>query len=115
MTALRTIAHVVADRRDVSFNLLLGPVKRRPVAWARQEAFHIARQLTGISYAEIGRFFNWRHHTSVIYGVAQVRERMRCDGAYDLEIEDMIEEARARLGVFQSRRNLPVFKSVRAA
>ena len=56
---------------------LLGQSRKRPIAIARQIAMYIMRELTELSYPEIGREFGGRDHTTVIHAVQKVQNVMQ--------------------------------------
>ncbi len=50
----------------------------RPIAFPRQVAMHLIKELTDLSYPEIGKQFNDKHHSTVMYSVdkiAKLREQ----------------------------------------
>jgi chromosomal replication initiator protein len=53
--------------------------RKRPRAWARQEAMHLALMLTPHSTVRIGQFFGGRDHSTVIEADRRVAERRRRD------------------------------------
>jgi len=48
----------------------------RAIAYPRQVAMYIAKQLTGASLPEIGRAFGGKHHTTVLHSIKKI-ERLR--------------------------------------
>lgn len=60
----------VAEKTGVTPKQILGSSRKRNIVRARQLAMWGARQ-HGVSFPEIGRFFN-RDHTTVIHGVKMV-------------------------------------------
>jgi chromosomal replication initiator protein len=49
------------------------------LAWPRQVAIHLARDLTGASLPTIGKAFGGRNHTTVMHACKRVSERMKND------------------------------------
>ncbi|HEX3803972.1 MAG TPA: chromosomal replication initiator protein DnaA [Solirubrobacteraceae bacterium] len=49
------------------------------LAWPRQVAIHLARDLTGASLPSIGKAFGGRNHTTVMHACKRVSERMKND------------------------------------
>jgi chromosomal replication initiator protein len=45
-------------------------------SFSRQVAMYLARNVAGWSTTRIGRFYNGRHHTTVLYAIAKI-ERLR--------------------------------------
>ena len=57
---------------------------RQPVAFARQVAMYLARELTDATLPAIGRAFGNRNHTTVMHACKRTAERMAADReAYD--------------------------------
>lgn len=76
----RTPAEVIAATAAL-FNLtpedITGASRKRPVAIARQIAMYVVRELTELSYPEIGRAFGGKDHTTVMHAVGRVQELMQ--------------------------------------
>jgi chromosomal replication initiator protein len=69
--------------------------KRAPhLAWPRQLAMYLARELTGASLAEIGRRFGDRNHATVLHAHRQGAQRL----AVDSDAAKVVERLRASLG-----------------
>ena len=70
---------------------------------SRQISMYLAKQVGGWSTVKIGRFYNGRHHTTVLHAIQKV-QRLRCeDESIDALIEVLTaalreEVARTRLG-----------------
>jgi chromosomal replication initiator protein len=64
---LKAIAAAVGRQFDVSVADLRSKSRLHSVTAARGVAMHLARELAGASYAEIGRYFGNRDHTTVIH------------------------------------------------
>jgi chromosomal replication initiator protein len=71
--------------------------KRRShsVVGPRQIAMYLARKLTPMSLEEIGGYFGGRDHSTVIYAVQKVADRMRVDGEYARRVSEVERLARA--------------------
>ena len=65
--------------------------RERAAAHARQVGMYIARELTPCSYPRIGRAFGKRDHTTIMYAVKVVEERMADDGAMRIAIRGLID------------------------
>jgi chromosomal replication initiator protein len=64
---LKAIAAAVGKHFEISVGDLRGKSRLQSVAAARGLAMHLARTLTGASFAEIGRYFGNRDHTTVMH------------------------------------------------
>ncbi len=65
------------------YGLKVGEIKSKtnskPIAFPRQVAMYLCKQLTDLSYPEIGRQFNDKHHSTVMYSVAKIEELRTSD------------------------------------
>ncbi len=85
----------VAKQFGLHVNDLRGNRRTQDVAYARQIAMYLARDLTETSLPQIGARFGGRHHTTVIYAVDKV-QRQLTDGR-DTQMQDLIAVISARL------------------
>ena len=51
----------------------------KPIAFPRQMAMYLCRKLTGLSYPEIGRLFNDKHHSTVMHSVEKIERLIEDD------------------------------------
>jgi chromosomal replication initiator protein len=63
----RRVTAVVAGHFGLTAGELKSKSRRQTVAEARSLAMHLARRVSGASYAEIGRHFGGRDHTTVLH------------------------------------------------
>lgn len=84
----RTVAEIqeaTCERLGVSPEALNSPDRSARVAWARQVAMYLARELTDETLPAIGRAFGGRNHTTVLHACRRATERMASDAeAYEL-------------------------------
>lgn len=71
---VRRIQRVVAERFDITVQELIGKSRHHGLIAPRHIAMYLAKQLTTLSYPQIGRMFGGRDHTSIIYAVGKVGE-----------------------------------------
>ena len=68
----------------LSIDELLSTSRAAPVAWPRQVAMYLARELTDQTLPAIGRAFGGRNHTTVMHACRRTAERIATDPeAYD--------------------------------
>jgi chromosomal replication initiator protein len=68
----------------VSMDQLLSTSRAAPVAWPRQVAMYLSRELTDQTLPAIGRAFGGRNHTTVLHACRRTAERIATDpDAYD--------------------------------
>jgi chromosomal replication initiator protein len=90
--AARTIADIQAaacEHFGVSSDELLSSARTARVAWPRQVAMYLARELTGESLPAIGRQFGGRDHTTVMHACRRTSARIVSDEAARQAVEDL--------------------------
>jgi chromosomal replication initiator protein len=78
----------------VTLEELLSPNRAARVAFARQVAMYLARELTDATLPAIGRAFGNRNHTTVLHACRRVAERI----AVDAEAYEAVQKLTAELG-----------------
>jgi len=68
------ILKVVAAHYGIKVVDLKSKSNSRPIAYPRQIAMFLCKQLTDLSYPEIGKIFNNKHHSTVIYSVEKIEK-----------------------------------------
>lgn len=71
---LRTIRSVVAAICEISVNELISARRHVPVCRARHIYYAVARDMTGQSLPQIGKYCGDRDHSTVLHGIAKVEE-----------------------------------------
>ena len=66
------IVRTVADHHDLQPNQLKAKSNERRIAYPRQIAMYLAKDLTNASLPEIGRAFGGKHHTTVLHSVQKI-------------------------------------------
>jgi chromosomal replication initiator protein len=77
--SIAEVQAVVATHFRLSVEELTSSSRTNAVAWPRQVAIHIARDLTGASLPAIGRAFGGRNHATVVHSCKRVSERLKND------------------------------------
>lgn len=67
------IKRVVARAAKITIDQMDSQDRRRFLAWPRQVAMYLARELTSNSYPMLGRLFGDRDHTTVLFAHAKVK------------------------------------------
>lgn len=67
-----TITRVVADEFGVSRALMMSHRRLKTLVHARQTAMWLTRELTPLSFPQIGRQFHGRDHTTIMHGCAKI-------------------------------------------
>lgn len=66
---------------------MVSPERRRHIAWPRQVAMYLTREITHRSLPSIGDAFGGRDHTTVIHAIRCVEQRMRDDPLMRADVE----------------------------
>jgi chromosomal replication initiator protein len=73
------IQRIVADYFNLSSQELKGKKRTKVIAFPRQLAMFIAREITEYSTTEVGLEFGGRDHTTVMHACQRIENRMRTD------------------------------------
>jgi chromosomal replication initiator protein len=77
--SLREIQELTCEAFGVSMDELLSSSRAQPLAWPRQVAMYLARELTDATLPAIGRAFGGRNHTTVLHAYRKTAERIAND------------------------------------
>lgn len=89
-TPLADIAAIAARYYTMPLRLLRSSSRKAPVVLARAVTIYLARQLTPLSYDEIGRYLGGRDHTTVMHSFNQLSKRLPTDRALRSAIDDLL-------------------------
>ncbi len=84
------ILRVVADNYNLSYSDLKGKKRTKNIAFPRQIAMYIAREITEYSTTELGFEFGGRDHTTVMHGCQKIEEMLKLDPNLDVKIQALI-------------------------
>jgi len=84
----------ICEAFGLSMDELLSTSRAAPVAWPRQVAMYLARELTDQTLPAIGRAFGGRNHTTVLHACKRTAERI----ATDREAFDTVRRLTEELG-----------------
>ena len=73
---VRAIIDVASELFNIPLEQIIGGSRRRNLVDARQIAMYVTRNMTDLSYPEIGRAFGDRDHTTVIHAVRKIERHM---------------------------------------
>jgi chromosomal replication initiator protein len=88
------ILKVVATHYGIKVSDMKTKSNARPVAYPRQVAMYMCKHLTDLSYPEIGKLFNNKHHSTVIYSVEKIDRLKHEDPAVENTIEMLTKHFR---------------------
>ena len=81
------IQAIVAAHYDIAVSDLVSASRTAKVAWPRQVAIYLARELTGTSLQAIGEAFGGRNHATVLHACKRVSERLVDDQQVGAELD----------------------------
>jgi len=81
----------VARHYGLKVNEIKSRSNSRQIAFPRQVAMYLCKQLTDLSYPEIGKLFNDKHHSTVMYSVDKIDGLLESDPDLDRTVREMQE------------------------
>jgi chromosomal replication initiator protein len=90
--SVRKICVAVADRTATPLNVMLKRTNAVRSVLPRQIAFYLCREFTQLSFPQIGVALGGYHHTTVLHGAAQIRDKRQTDSELDAAIADIERE-----------------------
>jgi len=105
------IKEVVARHNGLTVADLESPCRKKALAWPRQIAQYLCREMTPASYPEIGRAFGGRDHTTVLFSFRKL-EAMRAaseqlESILEIYRRDIHEAAEIRIAAEDAIRIVP--------
>jgi len=84
------IIRVIAENYGLTPNDLKGKKRTQNIAFARQLAMYIGKEMTEYSTTEIGKDFGGRDHTTVMHSVEKIKNLLITDPSLESNIEKLI-------------------------
>ena len=88
---LKDIEDVVIKHYNVSRNDIHSGNKSKNVALARQICMYITKELTESSYQEIGKYFGNKRHTTVIFAIKKIKEKIKSSVEFRSHTGNMVK------------------------
>ena len=85
-----TIQQLVASTYKLKVDELIDKKRTKRVAYPRQIAIYLTRELAGLSLPKIGECFGGRDHSTVIHAWEKIKKEREKDAALDKQIHDLI-------------------------
>ncbi len=89
-----TIDHIqrkVAEFFGIKLSDLRAQNRTKAIAFPRQIAMYISRQLTHASLSEVGRAFGGKDHTTVLHGVEKIQQMLQEDPKFKKTIDSITQ------------------------
>jgi chromosomal replication initiator protein len=90
---IKTIQDAVSDRFGLTVPELCSPRRSQAVAYPRQVAMYLSRELTDASLPKIGKAFGGRDHTTVIHATSKITRLI----SEDRSVYNLVQELTARI------------------
>ncbi len=88
------ILKTVASHYGLRVSDMKAKSNAKPVAFPRQVAMYLCRKLTELSYPEIGRLFNDKHHSTVMHSVEKIERMIEDDADFRRVIDGFLQTYR---------------------
>ena len=88
------ILRVVAQHYGLKVSDLKQKSNAKTIAFPRQVAMYLCKELTDLSYPEIGKVFADKHHSTVMYSVQQIKKMMDADAQFARTVEGLSKQFR---------------------
>ncbi len=96
--SVEAVKQAVAAYAGVSMDELISPSRTARVAWPRQLAIYLARELTGSPTTAIGHAFGGRNHATVLHACKRVVARLSDDPQTAVDIDELTRQLRGVAG-----------------
>jgi chromosomal replication initiator protein len=88
------ILKAVASHYGLRVSDMKAKSNAKPVAFPRQVAMYLCRKLTELSYPEIGRLFNDKHHSTVMHSVEKIGRMIEDDADFRRVVDGFLQPYR---------------------
>ncbi|RLA97626.1 MAG: chromosomal replication initiator protein DnaA, partial [Deltaproteobacteria bacterium] len=86
---IERVQEIVADYFNIKVRELKSKKRLRQLVIPRQVAMYLSKELTDASLVEIGEKFGGKDHSTVIYAIKKVEEKIEKDPAFQRFLEDI--------------------------
>lgn len=93
---IRLIQEQVAQHFDLKVDEFKAKKRTKAVAYPRQLAMYIAREITDASLPKIGEEFGGRDHTTVIHACEKIKHDVKTDVQVQQTVDQLIKQIRSR-------------------
>ena len=90
--SLDVIQKVIADNYQISVSDLKGKKRDKKFVIPRQIAIYISRELTEISYTELGNEFGGKDHSTIMTAYKKIADQIKVDSTLESKIQLYIRE-----------------------
>ena len=91
-----TILRYICKLYGLEESVVRGQQRIRDAVQARQIAMYLIRSMTNLSLDEIGKQFDDRDHSTVLYSIQQVEKKMKKDPSFAENVKEIKTNLNAR-------------------
>jgi chromosomal replication initiator protein len=91
-----SIIRLVARYYQLPVTQLNGSSRRHSLVRARGLAIYLIRDLTGISFQQIGKYFAGRDHTTVLHAFRKADALIQCDPDAQMAVSELLASAKCQ-------------------
>jgi chromosomal replication initiator protein len=89
--SVESILRAVGERFSLQPAQLKMKSNTRQIAYPRQIAMYLVKELTHASLPEIGRYFGGKHHTTVLHSIQKIEQERQHDEGLNNLIHSLID------------------------
>ncbi len=91
---LESIQKMVANYHNLNVSEIKSKNNSPQIAFPRQIAMYLCKQLTSLSLPEIGRRFGGKHHSTVIHAVQKIEHKRKTEREFDKLMDSFMQSLR---------------------
>ncbi|MCW8138935.1 MAG: chromosomal replication initiator protein DnaA [Planctomycetota bacterium] len=95
---IQDISEAVVNRLKIKLSDMQSKKRTKRIAFPRQLCMFLARDMTDLTLSDIGAHFGGRDHTTVIYAIERIEERIKAEPDLAQLVEDLRRDSRALRG-----------------
>ena len=95
---IQDICEAVVNRLRVKLSDMQSKKRTKRIAFPRQVCMFLARDMTDLTLSDIGAHFGGRDHTTVIYAIERIEDRVKTEPDLAQLVEDLKRDSRALRG-----------------
>ncbi len=94
---IKVVQKFISEKYNVTIDEMLSRKRTKSIAYPRQVAMYITRELTDMSLPKIGQEFGGRDHTTVIHAHKKITESIKQDPEVQAEINSYLEDLKSTI------------------
>ena len=95
MITIPIIQELISKKYGIKLEDFSAKKRTRSIAFPRQIAMYLSRELTDLSLPKIGEEFGGRDHTTVLHAHAKISKLITDDQLFNQEIDELIEQLKS--------------------